>query len=310
MLSDGTIERGIIEQLRSAAGGRLRSHDLCLFCLDLYRQTCADPTKIKAAQMFLRIAIKAKPHATDVMLTIDQYRKVTLERAYAEMPELVELVRASERLGLPVPIIVSCKKYLERARRVLPALSKHYFGIEPVLAIGGKDGQVEGFCDGILCLPVSDHYEALPYKVFELFTLIDVLGARRGLIKIDDDIMVKMDFQLDINKVRSEFLTYDYMGKPIASPQHDRSYHLGKCETIIDPIYGKPFLVPFASGPLYFLSKTALSKLATYYLRFPGCLAGEIYEDKAVADVLYAVGIKVTDKPLEEILKIETDQNE
>lgn len=310
MRVDPVAELNIIEQLRDQAGGRLRSHDLCLTLLSMYGDISGDPQKNSVAQMFLRIAIKAKPYLRDMPDLIKEYRRKTLEIVRVEMPGVVELIERCERSELPLPVIMSCHRYLDRARPLVRKLQSHYFGLEPLLIVGGASAGEYRFSDGVLHLPVDDNYEGLPEKVFEAYTFIDSIGARFGVLKIDDDVMIRDRVTLNLAEVRSAFRRADYMGVPISTPQHDRSYHLGKCAKYVSPVYGKPFLAPFAAGCLYFLSKKSLSNLAEHYLRFPGCISGEIYEDKAVADVLHNYNINVLKFFIEEVLQIDTDLNE
>jgi hypothetical protein len=100
------------------------------------------------------------------------------------------------------------------------------------------------------------------------------------------------------------------MGVGIQSTYYDRAWHHGKCSAPIAPIYSKPYIAPFANGPLYFLSKHALGALTGFYLRFPGYLAGEFYEDKAVGDLLYRLGFALRNRSIESILGVSIDAPE
>ncbi|WP_167367781.1 hypothetical protein [Methylobacterium pseudosasicola] len=258
-------------------------------------------------QVIMRMSIKSNPYLPNISHMIGNYEDLTRHRIRSEMPRLLDCLERCNVNGLPIPIIISCKKYLHKAKDVAKSLKPHYFDIEPIIIIGGNDCRTENFQDQILQLPVNDDYEGLPYKMFEAYTLLNALGAKIGVIKIDDDISVCNETALDLEEVRTAFKFVDYMGNIMGYPHFDRAWHFGKCASPMPAIYGKPFIAPYANGPLYFLSKAALSKLATHYLKYPGCLDGEIYEDKIVGDVLNFYGVRAEHNPLQYILKIDTD---
>ena len=161
-----------------------------------------------------------------------------------------------------------------------------------------------------LTLPVLDSYEALPVKVLEVFTLLQAVDERCGILKIDDDLVTLETAPLKLRQVAQAFAIGDYMGSVVFSPFHDRIFHMGKCQQPTPPVYGKPVKTPWARGALYYLSAHALNRLTTHYLRFPGCLEGEIYEDKAVADVLHDNGIVLTGCALEPLLGLDSARQE
>ena len=310
MLSTRKLELEIIGQLTKQAGRRLWSHELAQISIQLFQQQCAQGAPNALAQILLRLALKACPYAPNAAEILSAYKTITRQRADCEMPILAEWMAQLEANSLPLPIIISCEKYLDKARRAADELTNHYFGIRPIIVTGGMDFEFEDNCGQILRLPVSDVYEALPYKVFETWAFFEALGVRHGVIKIDDDLQINQNAALDIERVRSAFAAADYMGIALSSPHHDRAWHQGKCASPVAPVYGKPFLAPWARGALYYLSKSALEQLTSHYLRFPGCLDGELYEDKAVGDVLYTLGIRAVNEPLERILQISTDAPE
>lgn len=309
MLATDQLEREIIAELGRQVGRRLNSDELCRLSLMVFFEQRLHDDPGPVAQILLRIALKASPYAANVAEVRNAYREITRLRAARDMPALIDWLSICDRHALPLPVVISCDKYLDKARHVSRALTDRYFGIAPIIVTGGD---TLDFAQGgrILRLPVSDVYEALPFKIFETLVFLDALGASYGVIKIDDDLDVVPHAELDIDAVRSAFAGVDYMGLALSSLHHDRAWHQGKCASAVASVYGKPFIAPWARGALYFLSKATIEKLASHYLCFPGCLAGELYEDKAVGDVLHALGVHVADRPLEDLLGVRTDAPE
>ncbi|MCJ2140558.1 hypothetical protein [Methylobacterium sp. E-066] len=288
-------------------GRRPAAHEIRAHCAELIRQQSAAGNSSQMMKILIRITIKSSPYMQNVAHLIGNYKNTVRQYVGAEMPEVADRVSICNQKELPLPLIISCKKYLDKAKRVARELELHYFNIKPIIVIGGLDSGFESFNDGILKLPVSDDYEGLPYKMLEVFTLFDALGARCGVIKIDDDVTINKDLPPNLDEVRSAFKFADYMGNVMGYPHFDRTWHFGKCNSSVSSIYGKAFVAPYANGPLYFLSKTALSKLTSHYLKYPGCLEGELYEDKAVGDILHSYGINAEHNPLQYTLQIDTD---
>jgi hypothetical protein len=310
MLPTDALEMAIVTEFSKNASSRLCSPHIKALALQLFLTRHAEGQIDAVTLLLARMAIKSHPEAGNVDQIIGAYIEVLQQHVADCMPSLAAWVAQCESLCLPLPIIFSCEKYLAQARGLARDLTPHYFGVAPMIIIGGPSLELDVSDGQVLQIPVSDVYEALPFKVFETYLLMGAIGARSGLLKIDDDTHVERHAPLDLENVRSAFATVDYMGLALASPHHDRAWHQGKCSTAVAPFYGKPFVAPWARGAVYFLSKRAISKLTDHYLRFPGCLAGELYEDKAVGDVLHALGIDVVDVPLERVLQIRTDAPE
>jgi len=308
MLATDRLERQIIAELSRQIGRRLNSNELSNLSVMVFLEQCADDPNT-VAQTLLRIALKASPDAKNAAEVLDAYREITRSRAIREMPALVDWVAACEHRSLPLPVVISCEKYLGNAAQVAHDLTDRYFGIRPIIVTGGDELGFDA-AGSILRLPVGDVYEALPHKMFETWVFLEALGASHGVIKIDDDLRIIAEETRDIDAIRAAFADVDYMGLILSSPFYDRAWHEGKCASVVAPLYDKPFVAPWARGALYFLSKTALAALAAHYLRFPGCLAGELFEDKAVGDVLHGLGFTAIHNPLEAILGVSTDAPE
>lgn len=310
MIADDELEASIIEHATRRAGRRLTSQELAIISLHLLRQQQHAPARDRTAAILLRLAAKANPYGSNVAEIIEARRQAVRLRAESELPALLTHLDAFARHQVPVPLIVSCEKYLPKAIEAASRLTGVYFGLRPIIIRGGLDQKDEAFGDGILTLPVADSYEALPHKVFETFLFFEALGTPQGVLKIDDDLCLASDTPLDLERVQTAFAGVDYMGIALASVFHDRAWHYGKCAAPVAALYGKPFVAPWARGALYFLSQSALSLLCTHYVRFPGCLDGELYEDKAVGDTLFQLGLRLTNRPLEQVLNISTDAPE
>lgn len=308
MYAADTAEREFVAELTGEAGRRLSSSELYRIALQLFLDHCAEDEPSATGQMLLRVAIKASPYADNVEEIVAACREITRGRIARELPGLTEWVAGIEAHQLPLPIVMSCQAYLDKARDTARAVTDRYFGVPPVIVTGGETLAFEHDARGaVLRLPVSDVYEDLPAKVFETWTLFEALGARHGVLKIDDDTRVLPDMTADIDEARAVFAQADYIGVAITSPLHDRCWHHGKCATPVSPFYGKPFVAPWARGALYFLSGGAMTALTTHYLRFDACLSGELYEDKATGDILHGVGVSILDYAIEPVFGFDTD---
>jgi SAM-dependent methyltransferase len=93
----------------------------------------------------------------------------------------------------------------------------------------------------------------------------------------------------------------------VGAENFDRCWHVGKCEHLKDQPYGRRFRASWAGGRLYYLGPQAVETLVREYLFFPGELDGEIFEDKAVGDVLARYGIKGLDTDLPGIFGIDVE---
>jgi len=311
MYAADTAERDLIAEMTDEAGRRLSSIDLHQIALRLFVDHCIDDEPSATGQMLLRLTLKASPYSENLADILAAYREITRQRVARELPGLAEWVAATAARRLPLPVVLSCDAYLGKARETACALTDRYFGVQPVIVVGGGALAFERDDAGaVLRLPVGDVYEALPAKVFESWTLLEALGARHGVLKIDDDTRVLPGIAADVDETRAVFAEGDYIGVTVASPFHDRCWHHGKCTAPVPAIYGKPFVAPWIRGALYYLSGSALARLTAHYLCFPGCLDGEYYEDKATGDLLHMLGVPAVGYAIESVLGLDTDAPE
>lgn len=259
---------------------------------------------------YMRLAAKLCPYAPEVPTLLKMHDQLLKQLMAEKMPALFEVIRACRDKGLPVPVIVSCEKYMAAAVELQKAYKERYFSISPII-VRGDITQSEPSCESlILSLPVDDNYEALPVKICETCLFFAALNDRSGIIKIDGDLTLAPNFKLNLEQNAALFSAADYIGTPVGEITHDRLWHFGKCRQPMQVVYGKPLKGSWARGALYFLSHHALGKLAHYYMRFPGCLDGELFEDKAVGDVLGDNDIKLLQYVLEPVLGLESERQD
>lgn len=307
MLQSDAVETKIITDFMGELGRRPTGQEIYDYTNQLFRFHSSKNASKRILQIILRMGIKSMPLKSSADNDIALLRKLTQHRTHDEMPGLIKIVAQCGEKNVPVPLIFSCRKYLGKALNLARSLKPHYFDIHPIIIIGSLEIQAEVFDQGVLCIPVNDDYESLPYKVFEAYTFFEALEHVHGIIKIDDDVVVRSHIPINIDDVRSSFKEADYMGDVPRNINFDRLWHFGKCTAHISPFYSKPFVAAWATGALYYLSKRSLSHLATHYLKYPGTLQGEIYEDKSVCDVLYKYGIQAEHNSLQKILNLSID---
>ena|GEM_PF-6234342 len=300
------FETDVIGGLRKDMGRTTASAEMFRRIIDIINGFVGKAQATPELVCYLRLALKLSPYAPEVPTLLDMHDKALKVLMEQRMPTLCDIVRACVDKGLPVPLIVSCDKYRPAAVALQAAFRERCFSIPPIIVRGDLSLNEPQFDFPFLSVPTADVYEALPIKVFETFLLFQALGARCGVIKFDDDLTLPPDFVPDLRKTTALFSSADYMGVPVQNPFHDRIWHFGKCAEPTPAVYSKPIKSVWARGPLYFLSAHALEKLSQHYLRFPGCLEGEIYEDKIVGDVLYENGIMLTKCILENVLGLDS----
>jgi hypothetical protein len=300
------FEMEVIGELRKDMGRTTPSAEICRRIIDIINGFVGKAQATPELVAYIRLALKLSPYAPEVPTLLDMHCKTLKAILEQRMPALCEIVRACGDKGLPVPLIVSCDKYRPAAVALQQVFRERYFSIPPIIVRGDLSLNEPQFDFPFLSVSVADIYEALPTKVFETFVLFQALGVRSGVIKFDDDLTLPPDFVPDLRKTTAMFSSADYMGVPVQNPFHDRIWHFGKCAEPTPAVYSKPIKSVWARGPLYFLSAYALEKMSQHYLRFPGCLEGEIYEDKAVGDVLYDNAVLLTKCVLEQTLGLDS----
>jgi hypothetical protein len=189
-----------------------------------------------------------------------------------------------------VYLIISCRKYLDRATALLSHLAST---LKPAfVVIGDERLRDTSWKDEFLTVPASDGYEGLPRKVLETLLAVRRAFGRVAVLKLDDD--ARMIGPPNVEAVDNLVATVEYAGIPVGHGPFDRCWHVGKCEHRGDLPYGKRLRGPWAAGGIYFLGPQALDCVVRDYLFFPDETLGEMFEDKLVGDILRAHSIPFT----------------
>jgi hypothetical protein len=187
-----------------------------------------------------------------------------------------------------VHLVISCVPRIHKALELRDQLLDRK---NPVVVVVGREGACpDVFEDGVMALDVPDTYEALPKKVLEaLFAVRRYFGAL-PVLKIDDDCTVRgTPNQAGTAALLNE---HQFAGELVGDEWFDRCWHFGKCSSpVFNTPYEKPFVGAWPDGPLYYLGPRAVEVLVRTYVRYPGIIEGEMFEDKLVADLLRSHGI-------------------
>ncbi len=286
------------------------SPELFELLLAIINQEIAQGGPTRLIANFARLAIKLAPYSPRVSLLIAIHDSILRQFAVSQMAELLLTLQKCREMQIPMPVIVSCEKYLTKALHLQKAFQDRYFGISPLVVKGNPDLTEESYENGILTVCADDSYEALPVKMAETHVFLRAAQSDLSFLKIDDDMKLTPITSLEIGQIRSLFSSADYMGCSVFGLDHNRLWHVGKCKTPVPAVYSKPIKTPWARGAIYSLSAHAAEKLTTYYMRFPSTLDGEMYEDKATADMLYDNGVLLTPCNIEHFLGIDSTSPE
>jgi hypothetical protein len=212
--------------------------------------------------------------------------------------------RASQAPDGIVHLVVSCEKNRSKAIAHCEKLSEHLRPIYVLLGGGGGGGAAEATFDGpFLMVPAEDNYENLLWKILESLVAVRRRFGPVGVLKIDDDTRSAAVPQQD--RIAELVATTQYAGFVVGRADFDRCWHVGKCERRSDEPYQRRFRGAWAGGPLYYLGPKAVEALVREYLFFPGEFEGELFEDKAIGDVLRAHGIAPTEFDLQQAFGID-----
>ena len=213
----------------------------------------------------------------------------------------------ASRPAANIGLIISCEKFISRAERVAKMLSHPAIPFKVKIVVGAN-AAVDNI-NNLIKVQAKDTYEALPDKVSSAFMAIaSNYAAPTNIFKIDDDVHIS-DIELFSSSCTSLISSnIDYAGFPVGDPYHNRTWHWNKCseEKLNRFVYSKRFNGVWAQGPFYYLSAQALRAFVIARYQFPGELAGELFEDKFVGDVLRLANINLTSLKLK-AFAIETD---
>ena len=179
-------------------------------------------------------------------------------------------------------ILASDKElYSERYNKLLAYLKNFK---EDYLILLGNHNKIEKK-NNILYVDIEDHYENIPKKIITALEWIYKNTWYTHIYKVDDDF-----FKVNIN-TNIELLNLDYYGNYIINNM-DRTYHFDKChDKELNTIeYENKFFYKYAAGGYGYI----LSRKSIYILiQNKSYIFNEIYEDKAIGDVLYKNNIIV-----------------
>ena len=168
------------------------------------------------------------------------------------------------------------EKYIERYNLLLKYLEN--FHSNYLIILCGEETKKE---NNILYIKCKDCYENLPNKMILAFEWIYKNTLYTHIYKVDDD------FFNNTNKINF----CDYYGNKEIS-RINKTYHFGKCENskLNMKEYTGSYTNPYASGGYgYILSRKSIFIL----LNNKNYIINELYEDKAIGDVLYKNNIKL-----------------
>jgi hypothetical protein len=188
--------------------------------------------------------------------------------------------------------LINCslkEKYLHRYK-----LLEHYlksFNYEYFLLISGINKT--GIKNNILYVNIDDIYENLSNKIYEGIKYIYQNTDYEYIYKVDDDF-----FKVNINLDENEILT-DYYANYIIN-NITRDYHRGKCfdNELNENNYNGIFYNKYGAGGYgYVISRKSMF----YIVNNKNYITNELYEDKAIGDVLFKNNIFINNNNYKEL---------
>lgn len=184
-------------------------------------------------------------------------------------------------------MFITCDRfeYKDRKNKLMEFLKtfKHKY----IIVKGGGEDTLFDEESKILTLNTEEIYENLPKKVLNGFKWIyDNYPNITHVYKVDDDFGTNvMDY------IPCNYMNYDYYGNFIVEVLIS-TWHYGKCKNkdLNEKEYNKPFINPHAGGGCgYILNRKSIKIIKDNEDE----ITDDIYEDKAIGDVLYKNGVKL-----------------
>ena len=178
-------------------------------------------------------------------------------------------------------LIIATEKYKEKYKKLELYLQTFKYDYYIVLS----SEETEEIKKNYIYLKIPDIWENLSKKVIKALELIYKNTTYSYVYKVDDNF-----YDVNIN-LSDDIYNLDYYGNYIIK-QFKTDYHFGKCSNkVLNNLeYENIFISPYAAGGYgYLLSRKAIFIL----LNNKEYIKNEIYEDKAVGDVLFINNIKV-----------------
>lgn len=187
-------------------------------------------------------------------------------------------------------LILASKKdsHIEKYNNLIEYLKT--FKYDYYIILSGDDTKIE---NKFIYVNIEDIWENIPKKVIIGMELLYKNFYYSHIYKVDDNFM-----DLNINLSDDIFKT-DYYGNYLIR-NFKRDYHFGKCkdEELNNLEYENDFLHTYAAGGYgYIISRVALYIL----LNNKDYIMNEIYEDKAIGDVLFTNNIFINKNKYEKI---------
>lgn len=206
----------------------------------------------------------------------------TIEKQIEKLNEKINFLKFKQ--SKIVVGIISCLKYNNKmdAIRETWVLELKKAKIPYFFIVGDPTIKSVEQKEDVLVIPVEDNYESLPKKVALFYEYIHDHTDYDFVYKIDDDCFLNV-----ANFHKSDFWLYDYSGKIIGLDPSGilPDWHFGKCEDpkLNSTLYWGKYQGSWCGGGYgYFLSRKSL-KIIKNNKKY---LFDELYEDKAVGDVL------------------------
>lgn len=180
--------------------------------------------------------------------------------------------------------LINCslkEKYAERYSNLYEKL--HHFKYDYLFLISKKG--FSGIKNNTLYIDIEDYYENLSKKIYEGINYIYKNTDYNYIYKVDDDF-----FDMTVNLTNDIYC--DYYGNYIIN-NLNRNYHFGKChdKDLNKLKYEGSFISNYAAGGYgYVISRESMF----YIVNNKEYIYSEIYEDKAIGDVLSKNNIRLT----------------
>jgi hypothetical protein len=201
----------------------------------------------------------------------------------------------------PIVLIISCHPRVEIAKRTKLMLQQALGDDFRILIVVGQTTELRhrsSLDTGLLTVDAPDNYESLPLKIRAALEFVyRRFKIPSSCFKIDEDIEVHSANELASLMRLLCKSDVDYAGfAGNNKTMQERTWHFGKCQDkkLGRRPYTKRFRGCWAYGGLYYLSTRAVQSFALESLRFPDEVAGEMYEDKYIADTLRECGIRLS----------------
>lgn len=183
-----------------------------------------------------------------------------------------------------IVFLINCsldKKYSERYNSLIDKLQGFKFDYILLVSKKNKNQKI----GNTLYVDLDDIYENLPKKIYQGVKYVYNNTDYQYIYKVDDDF-----FNMTINL--SDNIFCDYYGNYIIT-KLNREYHFGKCYDFdLNRLkYEGPFLRNYAAGGYgYVISRNSMF----YIVNNKNYIYNEMFEDKAVGDILFKNNIELS----------------